>query len=87
MNKHLRNLIGAVRCKTLLYANEAKRNGSMTILTDYTMHTVKMFIDLQSKQELSLSDRARIDKEIVRIYFIEAEVEDYIRGANYETEI
>ena len=84
MNKHLRNLIGAIRCKTLLYAKEAKRNGTMTILTEYTIPTVKMLVDIQN---ISVSDRARINKEIVRIYFIEAEVEDYIRGANYETEI
>ena len=87
MDKHLRNLIGAIRCKTLLYANEAKRNGSMTILTEYTFPTVKMLLDIQSKRKLSVSDYARIDKEIVRIYFIEAEIEDYIRGAKYETEI
>lgn len=85
MNKNLRNLLGAIRCKTLLYANMAKEQRTLTILTDYTKPTVKMLDDLRFKGVTT--EFFRIKREIDRIYTIEAETEDYIRGENHEAQI
>lgn len=87
MTKHLRNLLGAVRYKTLLYSNMAKAQGTLRILTDYTQPTASMLRDYQHRYGVSLPTFFKLEKEINRIYAIEAETEDYIRGANYEAEI
>lgn len=87
MYKHLHNLLGAVRCKLVLYSNMAKAQGSLAILTDYTKPTVKMLRDFQSRWGVSTTTYFRIEKELNRIYAIEAETEDYIRSATYEIEI
>lgn len=86
MNKHLRNLLDAVRCKTILYSNMAKERGSLHILTCYTMPTLQLLNNLR-KKVCSVNDSFKITKEIDRIYMIEAETEDYIRSATYEIEI
>lgn len=87
MNKNLRNLIGAIRCKTVLYANMAKAQSKLSILTDYTKPTVTMLHDFQFRSGVSMATFFRIEKEVNRIYEIEAQTEDYIRGVKYEAEI
>ena len=85
MNKNLRNLISAIRCKTVLYANKAKAQGSLNILTAYTIPTTTMLLELFSR--VGFDDRLKIEKAIHWLYTIEAETENYIRSANYEAEI
>ena len=87
MNKNLRNLIGAIRCKTILYANMAKAQGTLSILTDYTKPTAKMLHDIQFRPGVAMPTFFRLEREINRIYEIEAKTEDYIRGEKHEAEI
>ena len=87
MNKNLRNLLGAIRCKTLLYANMAKAQRTLSILTDYTKPTCKMLHDYQFRSGVSMPTFFRLEKEINRLYEIEAQTEDYIRGEMHEAKI
>ena len=87
MNKNLRNLLGAIRCKTVLYSNMAKAQRTLSILTDYTKPTAKMLHDLQFSRGVSMPAFFRLEKEINRLYEIEAETVDYIRGEVHEAKI
>ena len=85
VNKHLRNILGAIRSNTIPQANKAKAQGSLNILTDYTKPTTTTLLGLYSR--VGFDDRLKIEKAIRWLYTIEAETENYIRSATYETEI